>query len=205
MDLFPVDWRAGDVEHEDADEYVITAFGKTPAGVLVAAHIAFFPYFYVRMPAGSGPAQCKLFIAQAVVKHKAHQKYCRAVERTSLWGFSNGQQVQLVQLAFPSLKRMKWAAKAFQREGMTTYESGVDPLLRFFHIRDIQPASWIRVGAHTVVASSVATTRARLEICTTFDHVSPSSLSQRPPLVLASWDLEVGGVRWARAGALSIA
>lgn len=200
MDLFPVDWQAGDVDlsqgqhgqhgQQQQQQYVITLFGKTPDARSVAVHVTFYPYMFVQLPAGAGSGEASLFITEAVTKHRAVRQYCRAVQRVSLWGFTNQTKVPLVQLAFPTLKKLKWAARAYQSAGMTTYESGVDPLLRFFHIREISPASWITVTASTPVPEDDRTTRADLEVRTSFEKVSASARTDRPPLVIASWDLE---------------
>lgn len=184
MDIFPIDWRAGDVD----DRYVITVFGKTPDAQLVAAHITFYPYFYVNV-AGMGAGQIKSFIAEACAQHNALQKYSKLVERMSLWGFTNQTKTYMVQLAFATLKQMKWAARKYRDLKMVTYESSMDPLLRFFHIRDIAPVQWIRVASYTAVTNN-PTTRAPTEVNTSFERVGPSSLSHRPPLIFCSFDLE---------------
>lgn len=183
MDIFPIDWKAGDV----GNQYTITVFGKTPDAEGVAAHIAFYPYFYVNVSEMT-PGEIKLFIAEACIKHKAMQKYCRVVERVTLWGFTNSAKVRLVQLAFSTLKHMKWAARAYSVEGKTTFESTIDPLLRFFHIRDIAPAQWVNIRSYGAVCEP--RTRVFKEVSTTFDKVGPSAQEDRPPLVFCSWDLE---------------
>jgi DNA polymerase delta subunit 1 len=191
MELFPIDWLARDVDQPDgAAQYTITVFGKTPDARSVAAHITFYPYMYVQLPAGAGQGQARLFITEAVTKHRAIAKYCRVVERVSLWGFTNMTKVPLAQLAFPTMKKMRWAARTYQGAGLTTYESGVDPLLRFFHIRGISPVTWIAIADTTPVDEDDKTTRAALEVTASFDRVSTSARTERPPLVIASWDLE---------------
>jgi DNA polymerase delta subunit 1 len=184
MDVFPVDWLARDRD----DAYVITLFGKDMGGKLVASHIQFYPYFYVKLPASYGSGQTKLFIADACSKYGAITRYCRVVERMSLWGFTNGAKAQLVQLAFPTLRKMKWAARKLHDMRVTTYESSMDPMLRFFHIRNVVPAQWVHIKSFSVVADAV--TRADAEVHTTFDKVFPSTLTDRPPLILCSWDIE---------------
>lgn len=186
LDLFPIDWQARDVD----DRYIITVTGKTPDGELAVAHISFTPYFFVELPRACGAGQAKLFLAEACSKHKALASLSRTVERVSMWGFTNNTKLTLAQLAFPNLRRMKWTARDFQRAGRTTYESTVDPLLRFFHVRNITPASWITVKSHTPVEEEDVMTRAPLEVTTCFDQVFPSERATRPPLVLASFDLE---------------
>lgn len=183
LDIFPVSWDAADT---DAG-YAITLHGKTPAGELAAARITFYPYFFVRVPPAWGVGQVRLFIAEAAGKHRAVPSHCRATTRTSMWGFTDGEAVPLVQLAFNTHKDMKFAARALGRTHQT-FESGVDPLLRFFHLRDIQPAQWVRVGSRAEVLEP--TTAADIEVTCAFGSVSQSPVREVPPLVIASWDLE---------------
>lgn len=185
MDLFPVTWDCGDVD----DQFLITVFGKTQTGDLVGAHIEFFPYFFVAVSPGWGPAQVRLFVTEAAKDHGAAQQYCQLVHRVSLWGFTNGDKLPLVQLAFPTLRKMKWAAKAMKKTHKV-FESGVDPLLRFFHLRDILPASWVHIGKAAPVKMGDKTTRAPTELRAPFSAVGPSTVDARPPLVFASFDLE---------------
>ena len=187
MDIFPVDWLGRDVD----DQYTITLFGKKADGALIATHITFYPYFFVRIPKDWGSGQIKLFITEASVKYKALPQYCRTVERVSMWGFTNGEKVPMVQLAFASSRKMKWAARQLHSDRhLTTYESSMDPLLRFFHIRDIAPAQWVRVHTYSAVADAKRTTRAALEWSTQFDAVGPSAVTQRAPIIIGSWDIE---------------
>lgn len=187
MDLFPVSWSYAD-HGDDTSEFLITVFGKTLDGTLTSVHIEFFPYFFVPVPDNWGVGQLRFFIAEAAQKHGALQNYSRPVKKKSLWGFRNGSSISMVQLAFPSHKQMKWAARDMKKQ-QQIFESGVDPLLRFFHIQDILPASWIRVQGATPVQEKI--TRAPVELRVRFHQVGPSDVTSPPPLVLASYDLEV--------------
>jgi DNA polymerase delta subunit 1 len=184
MDLFPVDWLARDVD----GQYVITVFGKTVDGRSVAVHIEFFPFFYIEVPTSYGVGQLNSLVYDLTSKHDAVRKFCRTVERTSLWGFTDDTKLRLMQAAFPTLATMRRAARTLKARGTKTYESSMDPLLRFFHIRDIAPAAWITIAESR--NQGVRKTRMTIEARTTFDKVQPSSRVDRPPLVLASFDLE---------------
>jgi DNA polymerase delta subunit 1 len=185
VDLFPVSWDANDVD----DQYIITLYGKTQEGDLVGAHIEFFPYFFVQVPGAWGAAQVRLFVMEAAKDLGAAPQFCQLVHRVSLWGFTNGTKLPLVQLAFPTLRQMKWAAKTLKKTHQV-FESSIDPLLRFFHVRDILPAAWVHIGKYAEVKGDRKTTRAPLELRSPFSATGPSTLEARPPLVFASFDLE---------------
>lgn len=184
MDIFPVAWHARDVD----DQYTITVFGKTPGAALVAVHIHFYPFFYVHVPQGWSPSQMKLFVAESAAKYNALPHLSRAVSRVSMWGFTNNESIKLVQLAFATLKSAKAAARKLT---FKTYESTIDPLLRFFHLQHIAPAQWITIpeGCPSTPEGS-RMTRSGMELTTLFNNVGPSERTSLPPLVIASWDIE---------------
>lgn len=184
MDVYPVDWQADDVD----GQYTITLFGRTPSSKVVAVHIKYFPFFFVGMPPGCPHMKTQEFVKEAVKKHGALQEYSGHTERVSMWGFTNSTKVPMAVLGFPTLKKMRIAAAAMRGKGLVTYESSIDPLLRFFHVRDISPSQWVTVAAAT--HAPTPSTRAAIELNTVFNRVGPSTLTQRPPLTICSWDLE---------------
>ena len=116
------------------------------------------------------------------------------VKRVPLLGFTNNCPTQFVQLAFPTLDAFKKAKYGVQRDHLATFEASLDPLLRFFHVREIQPASWISVsdviGIDPDDSSRISKPYVD-EYTTGFQSVSPApEITALPPLVIASWDLE---------------
>jgi DNA polymerase elongation subunit (family B) len=72
------------------------------------------------------------------------------------------------------------------------YESNVDPIIRFCHVRDIKPCSWCRVPAakNSVHAAELPTT-CQFEVTTHWSQVSP--MSEREDIgrmLVASFDIE---------------
>lgn len=187
MDVFPVDWLARDVEDDERARYTITVFGKTPDGKSAAIHVRFSPYFFVRLPDSYDPGRARLFVSEACTRHGAMPSMSRVLERVTMWGFTAGTKMRLALLAFDSRRAMSAAARAYQKNH-DTFESTIDPLLRFFHVRNIRPAHWIHVPHWTDVRDK--TTRAEVEVACGFEVVAPSDLYTTPPLIVASFDLE---------------
>ena len=77
---------------------------------------------------------------------------------------------------------------------MVTYEANLDPVLRFYHVRDIQPAHWIRATDVTPISRDDPTRISKDtvdEYVTNYTCVEPArDVTEVPPLIIASWDLE---------------
>ena len=71
------------------------------------------------------------------------------------------------------------------------YESNIDPLIRFFHIQNINPCGWIRVpqNSYSKVESPVCKTQWDLEISWK-DVKSMVEKTDISPLIVASYDIE---------------
>jgi DNA polymerase delta subunit 1 len=199
IDVFPVDWAGVDHVPPDADQgdarYEIRCWGKSSDGESVLLRIAFTPYFFVATP-GWSQARQRLFITTAM-KLGALPGLSMPVERKSLLGFFNNRKFEFVQLAFATHKAFRSARYAIPKystyNNLKTYEASLDPLLRFYHLRDISPSSWVRANADAEVeedADDRVAARGVREFLVDFKNVGPSQCSDRPRLVIASWDLE---------------
>lgn len=183
VDVFPIDWKAQDAkcsQDTDTEQFEIQMFGKTPEGVSTTVHITFYPYFFVGVPGTWSAAKTSYFIGECVRKYRAYAPLSMPVRRKTLYSFTNNEARPFVQLAFRTLADFKKAKYGLQREKLQTYEASLDPLLRFFHVRNISPASWVSISCEA----------AQKDIRIDFRSVSPSSCTHRPPLVFASWDIE---------------
>ena len=123
--LQPCDWY----EHDVRGKYVIDVFGRTDKNQVACLRInGFRPYFYVR-------STKKPTIGTVL----AEKKY------DVLAGFNNLQSIDVWKVVCDSKEMFSNATKSV--EG-TQYESNLPPFLRFFHDRDISPASPFRFKEH---------------------------------------------------------
>jgi DNA polymerase delta subunit 1 len=188
--IFPVDWAIKDVEYNGELRAEIHAWGKSIDGISTLVRITFTPYFFVKTPGWSESRQ-KLYVSDACQKYQALAGSSMPVKRVPLLGFTNNCPTQFVQLAFPTLEAFRKAKYAIQRDRLATFEASLDPLLRFFHIREIQPAAWIRVSAGDVCIDDKISNPYVTEYITGFRNVSAApEITEVPRLVIASWDLE---------------
>ncbi|NBU16825.1 MAG: hypothetical protein EBS48_07405, partial [Actinobacteria bacterium] len=185
MDVFPVTWSAGDTGPGGTCR--VTCFGKTPDGRSACVHICFTPYFFVEMPVQWSEQRCRLFVAECCQQHDCVQGASRVVSRTSLWGFRNGRKGLFAQLAFRSMEACRGARWKLGRRH-PTFEAAVDPVVRLFHVRGVAPCRWMRVATSRAPARLVADVDVEVEC--DFTAVGASAVASRPPLVMASWDIE---------------
>lgn len=201
MHIFAIDW--GGVDHtppeSDVARYEIRAWGKTQDGVSTLLRINFTPYFFVEMPRHWSEARRRYFIGTAIEKLGALSGFSQTVMRTPFLGFTNNAKVPFVQLAFPTFKSFQKAKYSIPKNEMyfklKTFESSLDPLLRFFHVRNISPASWIHFDIEKSTEldedhpDRVSVDGVR-EFTIDFSDVGPSTCTARPPITISSWDLE---------------
>ena len=206
--VFPIDWRCGDVidlareqigdrvgacdEEDDTDDtedaytqFEVACYGKTMEGERVCVRIAFPPYFFAEVPRDWSGMRTTSFLRDMCSSLGADPALSTEVWRTTMWGFTQNIKRRMVQLVFPSLRAMRRARVAVSRQHrMPTFEGTMDPLIKFFHVRDISPSGWLTVRDGRVIAPHV--------MATSFMDVGPCALSPLPvpPIVLASWDIE---------------
>ncbi len=74
--------------------------------------------------------------------------------------------------------------------GLKVYEANIDPVLRFFHERDLAPAGWMQVAAGDWEWAEGSAAKAAICATTHWSKVCPSDAVALAPLTIASWDIE---------------
>jgi DNA polymerase elongation subunit (family B) len=74
---------------------------------------------------------------------------------------------------------------------LKVYEANIDPVLRFFHERDLEPAGWMRVPKHTYEDMENDDPTAKLRYTCNWKRIErDTSRLTLAPLLLAAWDIE---------------
>lgn len=209
-----VSWHAEDVSDDDDDDsdddegnrfgkkkYQIHMFGMKGDGRHVHMVVdGYRPNFYVY-----SPQCCESDRAFGILRNWltelagtfADLVDVVPVHRTDFWGYSNMKPRKYANLIFSSLKGMRMFASVLTKRAdqaprsvspITLYESNVDPILRFFHVRNVRPASWIQISSSARTYSSKET----IEVFARPEDVSPctSFSSSFAPLLVSSFDIE---------------
>ena len=182
-------------------EMVIHLFGTTPTGRSARIEVnGFHPFFYVALDSKSATATSKS-------KNSIEEKVCRnfpnykaslkfeSVRKQKLIGYTGGKMYPFLKISMPSLGMFYDIRKMFLDEKqqpkvrldnflVEVYESNIDPMLRFFHIQDIQPCGWITVGGVPNCDDDVLKYRAEWDTIKPTVGPVPSA-----PFKHAGWDI----------------
>ena len=187
---------------------IIHLFGTTPEGKSVRVEVnGFCPFFYVALPPTTTPTEESRFkiklqeaICAKIPKSISNTIKFELVRKQKLIGFTGGQIFPFLKISVPSLGSFYELRKLFLDDRqipkfrlpqagskpLEIFESNIDPMLRFFHIRDLQPCGWACVkGLELESADDTIQLRAD------WDSISPSVSSVvTAPFKHAFWDIE---------------
>lgn len=180
---------------------VIHLFGMNADGEAVRVDVSGFrPYFFVSLPdnqtsydALEKKLRMKLKSDVELIEFKVenHQKF---------YGYTGGKPFRFVRMSFQSMSLFYTVRKEFLDEKnmpkmilgkgerpLDVYESNIDPMLRFFHLRDVTPCGWACVKGDEVESET------GIRIQCDWTAVSPAAAPPGrvvAPLLHAFWDIE---------------
>ncbi len=145
--------------------YTIDCYGKTLDGDDIYIKImGFTPHFYIKIPEEYQRKWGKIQINKLVeeLKSMIFWKYkdtllkYDVVKRMDMDGFRNGKKEYFLRLIFNNwdgMKRFSWLfnksirIRSLAQESIKfkLYESNLEPLLRYYHIKELKPSGWIKI------------------------------------------------------------
>lgn len=191
---------------------VIHLFGSTATGQSVRLQVnGFRPFFYLRLPDGSRQTyeKCRKLLEEKFVElaemgeRNIVPDSCvefSLVKKRVLYGYTGGQEFPFLEMKFQSLRvfravrkivlddMMKPRFQLYKGEApLEVYDANLDPMLRFFHLRKLQPCGWIQAKVDLVKEADGTLTGE----CQWTD-VSPELKPPRAtaPFLMAAWDIE---------------
>jgi DNA polymerase elongation subunit (family B) len=184
------------------ESFTIVLFGTTPEGEAVRLHVKDFePYFYVELPPVRSALPTFQSELERLIKEEVPGKIDYSLKKTNkapMYGYTGGKQISLVKIRtkkrrhFYALRNLflndKSEPKFVLAKGedpLKVYDAMLDPMLRWFHMRNIQPCGWIEVDCefeeedNTLIGSCV------------WDEVSPTNGPMASaPFKTVFWDIE---------------
>jgi DNA polymerase elongation subunit (family B) len=169
---------------------VIHLFAALADGTSIRVNLeGFRPFFFVRV----GPDTD----FEEILKEDFPFVEVEFVKRKTLFGYSASAEYDFAKLSVPSLAAFRTLKNAFldkesrpcfripgSPEPLEVFEANLDPMLRFFHLRNLQTCGWASIDNEMDDGSTeIDATWEDIVRCTT----PPVSVA---PFLLASWDIE---------------
>ena len=192
---------AGDVD----GAYQITLFGATAEGNSVSVAVTGFqPFFYIEIPAGFNRKEYELFLTGGLGPKERRQVSFSVEKHKSFWDFNNNQRLTFLKVTAQSkrvwskvrdLCQDKETCLPIPYNGLTlrVYEANIDPMLRFFHLRELKPAGWASIAEDEYEDSDEMNTSTEYRITADWASVMPAAPEVQltsAPLRIMSWDIE---------------
>ena len=160
-DAYAAEYADADADVTSSREYIIQLFGATPEGTPVQIDVTGFrPFLYIRLPdcrTATDEQRWKSRIVSQLTKAlKGAAFEATLVRKGLLYGYTGGKQFPFLQVSVASMSAFYTLKKALLTDTQTPkmildgqtlriYESNIDPMLRFFHMRNVNPCGWISV------------------------------------------------------------
>jgi DNA polymerase elongation subunit (family B) len=211
------DYRpSNDDDDEDSDDvaktpvwkekkYVIDVYGFDRSGNSVCLTVTdFTPYFFVELPTGITETKVKRIVD--IVKSKVerwNQKDMlgwKIVERMRFFGFTNNKKYLFLRMtfktksAFYSYKKQFETTIKVQNESInfkdSLYESNIDPMLRFIHLRKIESSGWIKVSKSKYTINDITHSKCNIDASCHWRQVEKSIEDTIGKVRILSFDIE---------------
>jgi len=173
-------------------EMIIHLFGKTAAGEIIRMDIqGFEPFFFVKLPSSITKSMFSALFAAEKFRHPVKITF---EKRKVLFGYTGDAEYTFARLSVTSLQAFrdlrglfltKEGVPCFHATGsltMSVYEATLDPMLRFFHLRNIKPCGWVTTGSEVAEDDTMIA----------WDSISPCESPPAPTakFLAAYWDIE---------------
>ena len=200
-------------EDDEKKGFQILLFGSNHDGKSICVEITGYkPYFYVQIPEDWTVKQKSAYdkyIREFVWSSVDAQQHISIKEERhkKLFDFDNGFKHRFLRIEVPSIaiwRRMRdglltetlesrpvpsYVSQA--QEKLKIYEANIDPVLRFFHERNLEPAGWMRIPPFKFEEVESDDTTTALRMSCEWKHIEPDTTRiALAPLLLASWDIE---------------
>jgi DNA polymerase delta subunit 1 len=197
--------------------YTLLIYGTCENGATVCVDVRnFMPFFYIKPPysweelsesAFEGKvAEFKEFMmSQKYMSRYMNREYERKiipknmeshfkdltiVKRKDFWGFTNSKIFRFMKVCVKSMKlynTLKYYFKTLEKKDFKAYESNIDPFLKYLHIQDIKPCSWVKIEKYQI---NEDISRCDYNIIANHKNVVPIEKNKIAPILVTSFDIE---------------
>jgi DNA polymerase elongation subunit (family B) len=191
--------------------YQITLFGCSKEGKSVSLSVTGFePFFYIEIPedwTSRTIAAYQQFLTGPLTPDEGRTVSFTLEKHKSFWDFNNDQELRFLKVQTESKKLWTKLRDRCQdpetalptplpepfNVTLRVFEANIDPMLRFFHLRELRPAGWIHIAADCWDDDEDSVTTATIQAITSIEYVVPAAPDVQlstAPLKMMSWDIE---------------
>ena len=177
-------------------QMIIHLFGTTSEGKHIRVNLeGFEPFFFVRLPSATAQYDFQERLTQKV--NDSFKYSVEYVNRNVLFGYTGGAEFTFAKLSVKSLAEFRLLKSifltkennpAFKLAGnfLEVFEANLDPMLRFFHLQNLQTCGWATINAEADELGD------ELRIDVSWEDIYPcdNPPAAVAPFLLASWDIE---------------
>ena len=214
-----IDWKSYDINILDEDEnleetekkykkLIIRGYGVTEYGNSICLHIeGFEPYFYFKIPQDWDDQNFKEFkynLSDMVDENnKNGLKTAYITQKKEFYGFTNnklfkyGIFVFKNQASYYSYLKIMREKKILNRKTSEVYdfsnklyETKVSSLLRFFHVKNIDPSGWLKINGGHYTKNVPSLTRTQIDITINYNDINKIDRNEVANIIIASFDIE---------------
>lgn len=206
-------------EDEDGDiskKFTIRLYGTTEDNKKIFVRVDdFTPYFFVQIPKVWRKNKIQIFVDE-IRKKVGGDRYGNSadtnrnslvnwdvVDRHIFWNFTNYETHNFVRLIFNSYEGFRAYERVFNKKVLIRalaprakkyrlFESNIEPMLRFMHIRNLQSCGWatLEAGKYKHFPTAIAPSYNDINVHINWKHVNPYDNDNVSRLVIASYDIE---------------
>lgn len=196
---------------KDEAKFVIQMFAINENGDTCSIYVNdYSPFFFIKVYDNWNQGTVNSLIMD--IKNKIGAYYeesivsAELVDYHKLYGFSAGKKHNFVQITFKNVATMNkvknlwyeyngqvrtFKPYRFQMQTLELYESGIPPLLRYFHIHNISPSGWVSIPMNKAHEPDVKITTCTYEYVCPAKCVKPlNDKETRVPYKICSFDIE---------------
>ena len=202
IDLINTDSIYEDDNGNSEKKFIIKAFGVTEEGYSISININDFPpHFYIKIDFNYSQLEVKGIVSFIKSKFSYYNKDSiidyDVVLKKDVWGFNNNKKFKFLRILFKNTGAMNDSIKILKKYKIKLvnyekriYEANILPLLRFIHIRDIEPSNWIKLEPNTYTVNLVKKTRCQIDVNVHWKKVISIKSQQMSPFIKLSFDIE---------------
>ena len=181
---------------------IIRGYGVTNNGNSICIHIdGFKPYFYFKIPQNWDNKYFTRFKNQVLKLAGQNNEDglidYKIIQKKEFYGFTNNELFNFGLFVFKNQSSYYIFKKIMKEKKIMDldfsnklYETKVSSLLRFFHVKNIDPSGWLKISGGKYNRNIPSVSRAQIDISFSFDDIIKLDLNNIAKMLVASFDIE---------------